>query len=321
MIQVSILVPIYGAEQYIRQCARSLFSQSYPHCQFIFVDDASRDRSLEELKLTSLEFPRRAAQTKIIELKENGGVAIARNAALDAATGDYILFVDADDYVEPTIVEELVVKAQVSIADICNAWCVSIDASGSRHPTPTRWLRGEHKHLQAVISQSHIVPNHLRGMVIRRSLFEQNNLRFTPHVDFGEDYSMLPQLLYHARALSTLEEYLYIYRLENTGSYMNNIGERQIRNYVAAEAIVREFAESLPEAATLKRSLLLGSLNIRKWILLRGATPREFLPEPTIPRPRLLLRLYNLTTRHRLKQLSRLVGALANLPVYLRSWF
>ncbi|MFI3323506.1 MAG: glycosyltransferase family 2 protein [Rikenellaceae bacterium] len=320
MIHVSILVPIYGAEQYIRKCARSLFSQSYPHCEFIFVDDASRDRSLEELRMASLEFPQRAAQTKIVEMAENGGVAIARNTALDAASGDYILFVDADDWVEPQIVEELVVRAQATDADICNAWCMSVDASGRRYPTPTRWLRGELKHLQAVVAQSHIVPNHLRGMVIRRSLFEQNNLRFTPHVDFGEDYSLLPQLLYHARALSTLEKYLYLYRIENAGSYMNNIGERQIRNYTAAEAIVSNFVQSLPEAAELQRAVLLGSLNIKKWILLRGANPREYLPELTIPRKHLLLRLYNVTTRHRLKQPSRLVGAIANLPDYLRSW-
>ncbi len=276
MNKVSILVPLYGAEHYIVKCARHIFSQSYANCEFIFVDDASTDRSLEMLKVTAAEFPHVASKLKIIELPINGGVAEARNQAIDAATGEYILFVDADDWVDTEIVERLAIKTIEEDADICNAWCESVMADNSRQREATPWLKGRRAHIKAVIGQSHIVPNHLRGMLIRRSLFTDNNLRFTPRVDFGEDYSLLPQLLYHAKHLATLPEYLYYYRVENQGSYMNNIAERHIKNYVEAQRIVSRFVLSLPDAHHYRRAVILGRVNIKKWIFKRGDDPKLY---------------------------------------------
>ncbi|MFI3316930.1 MAG: glycosyltransferase family A protein [Rikenellaceae bacterium] len=297
MKKVSILVPIYGVEQYIEQCARSLFSQSYPHCEFIFVDDASKDGSLARLRGVAAEYKELEQQIKIVELPQNGGVATARNAALDAATGEYILFVDADDWVDCQIVERLVLRALETSSQICNAWCMSVTQSGKRKRTPANWLKGKNAHLKAVIEQSHIVPNHVRGMLFERELFERHNLRFTPRVDFGEDYSLLPQLIYHAQGLATLPEYLYFYRVENQGSYMNNISQRHIANYIEAQRIVSRFIGSLDDPTTFSYSLEKGRLNIKKWIFRRGADPRTYNqqlfdnPNPKIAWP--LLRAYN----------------------------
>ncbi len=320
--KVSILVPVYGVERYIEQCANSLFAQSYKECEFIFVDDSSKDRSLERLKIAIAEQPRLQSRIKVVELERNGGVAAARNAALDIATGDYIIFVDADDWIEHECVEHLVQRAEKESSDICNAWCSSVDNSGKEIHTPECWIGSRCSHLRAVLGQSHIVPNHIRGMLFRRSLFEDHALRFTPGVDFGEDYSLLPRLIYHAKRLSTLGRYLYKYRTENDSSYMNNIGKRQIESYVSAQRVVSDFIESLPEAAKYERALTLGRLNIKKWIFKRGANPTLYnkalfgSDKPTFAAP--LLRLYNAAIDSGKAGRVKFMSIVINIPIYIR---
>ncbi|MFI3279152.1 MAG: glycosyltransferase family 2 protein [Rikenellaceae bacterium] len=322
MIKVSVLVPMYGAEQYIVKCARSLFSQSYPNCEFIFVDDASVDRTVEKLRQTAHEFPRLEKQVKIIELEKNGGVAAARNAALDAATGEYILFVDADDWVDVEIVEKLAFDVIETQADICNAWCESVAADDKRYQQSTNWLKSKQAHIKAILGQSHLVQNHVRGMLIRRSLFEENSLRFTPRVDFGEDYSLLPQILFFAQKIITRHEYLYYYRIGNEASYMNTIGERHINNYVAAEAIVNSFFTSQDSAKRYRRALLLGKINLKKWIFKRGVDPKSYdaqifaLQPLTLRNP--LLCLYNRVVDSRCRVAIFCFSALMNLGLYVR---
>ncbi len=319
---VSILVPFYGVERYISKCARSLFAQSYPSCEFIFVDDNSRDRSLEELKVTIAEFPTLKDRIKVISHSENMGVASARNSAMDAATGDYILFVDSDDWVDPEIVSKLVKHAESTSADICNAWCKSVTESGEQEPMPTVWIGDNRSHFTALVEQSHIAQNHIRGVLFRRSLFEDNALRFTPQVDFGEDYSLLPQVVYHASTLSTLREYLYSYRIENEGSYMNNIGEKHLRSYIAANRIVERFIDSRPDAKRYQRAKMVGRINIKKWIFRRGFSPRDynsllFAEGERIKQP--TLRLYNWVVDSENRGAIKLLSVAINLRVYLRS--
>lgn len=98
-ILVSILVPIYGTEKYIERCTRSLFEQSYSNIEFVFVNDYTPDRSVEILKSILEKYPQQKSNTKIISHDKNRGVAAARNTLLDNATGDYVMWVDSDDYI------------------------------------------------------------------------------------------------------------------------------------------------------------------------------------------------------------------------------
>ncbi len=321
MSKISILVPVYGAERYIDECARSLFAQSYTNCEFIFVNDASTDRSLERLRITAAEFPHLAAHIKIINLPHNQGVAQARNIALDAATGEYILFVDSDDWVDCEIVEKLLLRALETDASICNAWCESVDNNNCRQVTPMGWLSTPTRHIKAVLGQSHIVANHLRGMLIRREIFSAHNLRFTKGSDFGEDYSLLPQLLYYSKVLTTLTEPLYFYRTQNEGSYMNNIASRHILSYIEAQRIVANFIESLPNSSKFRYSLMLGKVNIKKWIFRRGVEAKQYdallwgVDNPKINN--IFLRLYNRVLDEKNKTLILLFSIIANLRLYL----
>lgn len=100
---ISVIVPVYKVEQYLDQCVRSLQEQTYPHLEILLVDDGSPDNCPAMCD----QFAKQDSRIKVIH-KKNGGLADARNAGLDAATGDMIAFVDSDDWVDPTTYEKMV---------------------------------------------------------------------------------------------------------------------------------------------------------------------------------------------------------------------
>ncbi len=111
--KVSIIVPVYGVEKYIDECVASLIQQTHRNLEIILIDDGGKDRSPEICD-------RYAATDDRVHVihKPNGGAASARNAGLDAATGEYICFVDGDDVVHPDYVRHLLTEAENSSADI-----------------------------------------------------------------------------------------------------------------------------------------------------------------------------------------------------------
>lgn len=319
--KVSILVPIYNVEAYIEQCVRSLFEQTWGNCEYIFVNDCTPDGSIEVLRRVASDYPNRATEIKIIDHEHNCGVATARNTALDNATGDYILFVDSDDYVKTDLVSRVVALATQSGADITNCGYSNVSADQHCVNVCSPWVGDNVASARAVLGQSHIVHNHIHGMLIRRSLWEEHHIRFTPHIDFGEDYSVLPQLLYFAQGLANIADFLYIYRTQNAGSYMNNIREKHIRNYVDANVIISDFYYSRPDYASYRRAVIMGKLNIKKWVIKRGYSPAPYDPilfDDRYPLTGCLERLYNRILNCNNLLSARLAAAVMNLPLFVR---
>lgn len=111
--KVSIIIPVYGVEAYLEECINSLLNQTYTNLEIIVIDDASPDRCPEICDL----FRKMDKRVKVIH-KSNGGAASARNKGLDILTGEYFTFVDSDDYVKPTYIEELLKHLVDNDADI-----------------------------------------------------------------------------------------------------------------------------------------------------------------------------------------------------------
>ena len=127
---VSIIVPVYGTEAYLPACIESLCKQTYPHIEIILVDDQSPDSCPEICDRYAAMDPR----IKVIHQKNNG-VSGARNAGIDAATGEYFCFVDSDDILYPEAVELLLQDAFDYDADVVSAVKRSVDADGSSQNT------------------------------------------------------------------------------------------------------------------------------------------------------------------------------------------
>ena len=112
--KVSVIVPVYNTEKYLTKCLDSLTNQTLSDIEIICINDASTDGSLKILQ----EYALRDDRIKVIDLKENGGVSKARNTGIDSATGEYIGFVDSDDFVDLDFYERLYNKAIETNADV-----------------------------------------------------------------------------------------------------------------------------------------------------------------------------------------------------------
>ena len=116
--KISLIAPIYGVEPYIRQFAESALGQTYDDIQFIFVNDGTKDRSMEILDaLIEEKFAHLRSRITIINT-ENGGLPSARKAGLERAEGEYILFADSDDWLDTDAVAKVVAVAERTDADM-----------------------------------------------------------------------------------------------------------------------------------------------------------------------------------------------------------
>lgn len=124
---ISVIVPVYNVERYIRQCVESILGQTYTDLEIILVDDGSTDGSgsiCDEFKLRD--------DRVVVIHKRNGGLSDARNAGLDIAKGAYIGFVDSDDYIEPDMYEVLYTNCERHAADLAAARFVKFDTQGEQ---------------------------------------------------------------------------------------------------------------------------------------------------------------------------------------------
>lgn len=118
MPKVSVIVPIYGVEEYIERCARSLFEQTMDDMEFIFVNDCTKDNSMDVLQRVMKDYPNRREQIKIICHTENKGLPQARKTGILVSTGDYIAHCDSDDWMEHDAYQLLYEKAINSESDM-----------------------------------------------------------------------------------------------------------------------------------------------------------------------------------------------------------
>ena len=128
--KISIIVPVYNMEVYLNRCVDSILAQTYKNIEVILVDDGSKDSSPEICD----QYASQDSRVKVIH-KVNGGLSSARNAGLDVASGDYIGFVDSDDYISPEMYSLLATRLDECDADIANAKYVRVDEYGNTTPS------------------------------------------------------------------------------------------------------------------------------------------------------------------------------------------
>lgn len=213
---VSIITPVYNAQETLERTLVSLRRQTYGHIEFICVDDASSDLSLSMLQAFAEDIGERAGfSAKIISHAENKGVAEARNTGLDHASGEFMLYVDADDSLAPDAVQSCVEEAADSRADIVYFhWCLVFQKSERTMLQPT--CASPLEAIQAMLAGR--MRWNLWLFMVRRSLYEEHAIRFIPGANMGEDLLVTMKLFIHAKRIRLLDRVLYHYRQDNAGS-------------------------------------------------------------------------------------------------------
>ena len=226
-MKLSVIVPVYGVEKYIARCAESLLRQDYADKELIFVDDASPDRSIAILQELLPHYPDR--QVTILRHSENRGLAAARKTGMEAATGEYIIHVDGDDYMEQDELRLLAWKAEETEADIIGM-DFYFDWGERKKVYQGRWMENAQDYSRLVLSGA-TMPNMWAHMT-RRQLIEQAGILPIEGLDTGEDYLFVSKLCSYARRVAHVERPLYHYMQTNTSSYMHVLSEKNIRSLI-----------------------------------------------------------------------------------------
>lgn len=205
-MRISVLIPVYNAAEYLTRCLDSILAQTYSDWEVIAVDDGSKDNSFQILQEYAAKDNRITAVTK-----ENEGPGLTRNYALELAQGDYIVFVDSDDYIEPIYFEELAKCVCENGSDV-----VFIDVIQER---PDGSIICEEKMSAfAEYSKKDLISYQMCGTMpwggvrkaAKRSLIEEHNIRYTKD-PVGEEAAYSFKLLFYAETISFIPIMLYHY--------------------------------------------------------------------------------------------------------------
>ncbi|MFC0333358.1 glycosyltransferase [Paenibacillus sepulcri] len=220
--KVSVIIPVYNAQRHLPACIDSLLGQTLRECEFIFVNDGSTDDSGPIIA----SYQGLDARIKLIG-QENRGVSLARNAGLAAATGDYIGFVDADDYIEPDMYERLY---DCAVMDDCDVVVSNMESEIEGRTVVTRYPFKVNELLGRDYIRNEILPyllmaDHLNTAVnklYKRSVAAAGRVAFPERVPLGEDGMFNMSFFSCASTMKYIDYTGYHYR-EVAGSATRNI--------------------------------------------------------------------------------------------------
>lgn len=253
--KVSVLVPIYNTSAFIEKCATSLFEQTFKDIEYIFINDCTPDDSIDKLNRIIARYP--GKDIKIINHTQNLGLSGARNTGVSHATGDYILHVDSDDYIEQTMIEHLYNKAREDNADI--VVCDYI----------LKWQNIEKKVFQGYKANKEdflrgLIENHyqmcLWNKLIRTSLYKDNNISCPKNINFAEDYLVFIPLVIHAHKISKVNQFLYYYVQFNSNAYTKKFSIKSLHDFIDSRLIMDDILSSSGLYEEYKREIRNGKL-------------------------------------------------------------
>lgn len=202
--KISIIVPVYNAEKYLRRCVDSILAQSFTDFELILVDDGSPDGS----SVICDEYAKNDKRIKVIH-KENGGVASARQCGIDNAAGEYTIHADPDDWVEPTMLEELYNKAKKTDADmvICDFY-VDTDKNSIYN---RQEVSSETSQQVLVDLLFHRLHGSLWNKLIKLACYTDYNIKFVERLNYCEDYLVCVKMLLNNLKVAYVNNAFYHY--------------------------------------------------------------------------------------------------------------
>lgn len=223
--KISVIVPVYNAGYNLKECVSSILSQEYQNVEVILVNDGSEDNSL----FICRDYERADNRVKVID-GQNAGVSCARNKGIEASTGEYIAFVDADDIVSKNIYVKLINKAKSGFDMVfCNykefsenGYCADVDQITLLGPdcVDSRTLIS---HLISISKDATF--GCVWRTLFRASLIKDNSISFASGLTMAEDLQFLLKCLKYTEQIGLCPESLYYYRVSNqsmTGRYMKD---------------------------------------------------------------------------------------------------
>lgn len=252
---ISVIVPVYNVEQYLPSCLDSILGSTYTNWECLLVDDGSTDRS----GIICDRYAASDARFRVFH-KENGGVSSARNKALENMNGEWLMFLDSDDEITASAMQNLLTAAMNSGSDMSMGNYVSVRSKGDdihsdTYPTPRTMS------FEDVLTLFFVYPRgrfqgYLTNRIMKASVVRDNHLRFREDIYYKEDGLFLVQyLLYSKKDVPFITDVTYLYKIRE-GSAMMAASRRYNRKYLtnldARIAILNEIERHAPIDSLVK---------------------------------------------------------------------
>lgn len=273
-ISASFVVPVYNSARYLDRCLGSILSQTCGDIEVICIDNASRDNSREVLERIARD------DGRVVVLEETrAGVSCARNAGMRRASGRYLLFVDADDAVEPTLVERAIGAAEEHQADMV---IFSLDECYDNPRVSLPWARcpAERCYRETfsmadleIPAPFAVTPNVWR-ILYRRDFVERHHLTYPEELRSSEDLVFVYEAMFQAKRIILLPDVLYHYRRDNAESLTR--GDRDAAGIAALDILFGRLSGGWRQEPWFHRQFVNIMLDTFQYQLSTSVTPQEF---------------------------------------------
>lgn len=239
MPKVSIIIPNYNNAKYLDRCIRSAINQIYNNIEVICVDDKSTDNSVEILKAYEKVNP----NFKLILLEENAGVSNARNEALKICTGDYVGFLDSDDYIEPNFCTDLYNSIIKYDSDLACGGHIKINNLNRRL---SKWKPTMDISFNPIDDIYYFTKHrNVTQKLFKTKIIKDNNIQFRKDLNYMEDALFLVTYLKYCKSISSVRKVLYDVQINfNSLCRSQNLKERRERDSIEATKAMNQISKN-----------------------------------------------------------------------------
>lgn len=231
--QISIIIPVYNSEKYIEKCLNSVLNQSYKNLEIICINDGSTDNSEEIIKKY-----KKIDKRIILFNKNNSGVSDTRNFGISKSSGNYIMFLDSDDYIEEKYIEEL--EKNLHDAEIIKSAYTEVNLD--KEEKKSIYKNNKNDYIFDITYPKEL-ENHLKTSeynssccrLIKKSLIIENNIKFDSNLKYGEDMLFSFECYMNSKKTLYIKNYGYNYLINNTSAMKN----------MSIEALEKYFSDNL----------------------------------------------------------------------------
>ncbi len=237
---ISVIVPVYNAEKYLKQCVESILNQTYQNIELILIDDGSTDNSLDICN----RYKKADNRVKVITQK-NAGAAAARNAGLAVCKGDYLGFVDSDDYIDNDMYDILYDACKRSELDVAQIWCIRVTEDG--HKLESQIIHDKMGVEDTIYTSEQAIINFMTGnhsmctKLYKAHLFK--NISLAEGIT-AEDIAIIIPLYANANGLIDIKQYKYNYRINSNSVTHSELNDRDLKLIEIFEELFQKYSDN-----------------------------------------------------------------------------
>lgn len=270
--KVSVIVPIYNVEKYIERCVRSLMEQTLDNIEYIFINDATPDRSMEVLNCVINEYPLRLQSVNIINNEKNMGLAFSRKTGMLLAHGKYIISCDSDDWIEPNMYESLYNLAIETNSDV--VMCDFINEYDDHYSIETFVEIVDFR--KEALKASGVYWWSVVNRLVKSEIIKSNNIYPIEGVNYTEDLNTMMRIYYHSNKISHIHVPLYHYNRTNETSLVHKDILTNIPQHAKSLEYLYRYFLSLPNTTEIIKLLKLSHIALRDTLLASKTTKKTW---------------------------------------------